>query len=505
VRIAWFSPFPPVRTGIAGRSAELVAALAARGVSVDRYPEAAAHDFPWRHRQAPYDLVVYQFGNSSHHDYAWPYALRYPGLVVLHDTRLHHARAALLLREKRVADYRAELAWSEPAVSPDAAELAIAGFDSRLYYDWPMVRGLVASSRLTADHGDAAREELLAALSTPNDATPKNQVNSQADNSQAPTSNLRPPTSNLQPPTSDLDAVSRIVSIRLGEGELVSPEREARARAEIRRRYDIAPDAILFGSFGGMTPEKRLPQILAALRATLRHAPNAHLLLAGARAAHYDVAAGIAALDLQRHVTVAGYLERDADLTDHLAACDVSLNLRWPTARETSGPWLRGLAAARPTIVTDLVHLADVPSLDPRTWTVSAVSTTDDRRPTADDRRHTIDGRTSDFGPRTSDLGPRHAIAVAIDILDEDHSLRLAMRRLAGDAALRAELGAAAREWWQREHSVEVMVGDYERAIAAAMARPDPDVTLPPHMRDTGDGRLREIVSAFGVTSPLDG
>jgi hypothetical protein len=100
VRIAWFSPFPPVRTGIAGRSAELVAALAARGFSIDRYPEAAAHDFPWRHRQAPYDLVVYQFGNSSHHDYAWPYALRYPGLVVLHDTRLHHARAALLLRER---------------------------------------------------------------------------------------------------------------------------------------------------------------------------------------------------------------------------------------------------------------------------------------------------------------------------------------------------------------------------------------------------------------------
>src|SRR4029079_5364309 len=183
MRIAWFSPFPPVRTGIAGRSAELVAALAARGFSVDRYPEAAAHDFPWRHRQAPYDLVVYQFGNSSHHDYAWPYALRYPGLVVLHDTRLHHARAALLLRETRVADYRAELAWSEPAVSPDAAELAVAGFDSRLYYDWPMVRGLVASSRLTAVHGDAARDDLIAALSTPNDATPKNQRDSQAENS----------------------------------------------------------------------------------------------------------------------------------------------------------------------------------------------------------------------------------------------------------------------------------------------------------------------------------
>jgi len=513
VRIAWFSPFPPVRTGIAGRSAELVAALAARGVSVDRYPEAAAHDFPWRHRQAPYDLVVYQFGNSSHHDYAWPYALRYPGLVVLHDTRLHHARAALLLRETRAADYRAELAWSEPAVSPDAAELAIAGFDSRLYYDWPMVRGLVASSRLTAVHGNAAREELIAALSTPNVTTPKIQAKTQAANAEA---------INAQSADSHLDAVSRIVSIRLGEGELVSPEREARARREIRRRYDIAPDAIVFGSFGGMTPEKRLPQILAALRATLRHTPDAHLLLAGARAAHYDVAAGIAALDLQRHVTVAGYLERDADLTDHLAACDVSLNLRWPTARETSGPWLRALAGARPTIITDLVHLADVPSLDPRTWTVrEARAAEGEVRPAApegsleprasnpesrDPRTSHLAPRTSHSAPRTPHLAPRtpHPVCVAIDILDEDHSLRLAMRRLAEDAALRAELGAAAREWWQREHSVEVMVGDYERAIAAAMARPDPDATLPPHMRNGGDGRLRTILSAFGLSSPLD-
>jgi len=480
MRIAWFSPFPPVRTGIAGRSAELVAALAARGFSIDRYPEAAAHDFPWRHRQAPYDLVVYQFGNSSHHDYAWPYALRYPGLVVLHDTRLHHARAALLLRERRAADYRAELAWSEPAVSPDAAELAVAGFDSRLYYDWPMVRGLVASARLVAVHGEGARRDLydLLSLSTPNDTTPK----TQAANSEPV--NAQPPTPNLQPPTSDL----RLVSIRLGEGELVSPEREARARSEIRRRYDIAPDAIVFGSFGGMTPEKRLPQILAALRATLRYAPNARLLLAGARAAHYDVAAGIAALDLQRHVTVAGYLERDADLTDHLAACDVSLNLRWPTARETSGPWLRALAAARPTIIADLVHLTDVPSLDPRTWTVREVG-----------------GRRSEVGgsqPPTSSLQP--PVCVAIDILDEDHSLRLAMRRLAEDAALRAELGGAAREWWQREHSVEVMVGDYERAIAAAMARPAPDAALPPHMRDDGDGRLRELVAPFGPSVKLD-
>jgi glycosyltransferase involved in cell wall biosynthesis len=495
-----------------------VAALEARGYTIDRYPEAAAHDFPWRHRRDPYDLIVYQFGNSSHHDYEWPYALRYPGLVVLHDTRLHHARAALLLREKRLADYRAEFVWNEPDVPADAAELAVAGFDSRLYYEWPMVRGLVAGARLVAVHGDGARRELADALSTPNFTTPNSQALGE-----------------------------RIVSIRLGEGELLTPEREAEARVAVRARYGIPDEAIVFGCVGGMTPEKRLPQILAAFRATLRQAPSAHLLLAGAAAAHYDVRADIARHGLEPHVTVAGYLERDADLTDHLAACDVSLNLRWPTARETSGPWLRALAAARATIVTDLVHLTDVPSLDPRTWTLNAVSRREARgarsvsglpersllsaqpsvsrqaprvtgsnaeppqrpqnAPPASQLAHRTSGGEAASGAagRTSHIAPRTSlpVCIAIDILDEDHSLRLAMRRLAQDAALRSQLGSAAREWWTREHSVDVMVGDYERVIADAMANPAPEVQLPAHMRDGGDRRLHALLASLGVTVDL--
>src|SRR3954466_1933252 len=169
MRLAWFSPLPPARTGVAGRTAETVEHLRARGYDIDIYVDrrpsrpaagaASAHDFVWRHRLEPYDLPVYQFGNSSHHDYIWPYALRYPGLVVLHDTRLHHARAAMLLRERRADAYATESAWNEPGVPPAAAELAVAGFDSRLYYEWPMVRMLLAVSRLVAVHGEGARRE----------------------------------------------------------------------------------------------------------------------------------------------------------------------------------------------------------------------------------------------------------------------------------------------------------------------------------------------------------
>ena len=464
MRLAWFSPFPPVHTGIAGVSAALVAALRARGHEIDLYPEGSAHDFVWRHRQARYELIVYQFGNASHHDYQWAYALNYPGLVVLHDTRLHHARAAFLLRERRDADYRAEFAWNHPGASPDLAELAVAGVDSRLYYDWPMVRALVESSRLTAVHGEGARAELLGQLEyqMPGD-----------------TMGERRP--------------SPLAAIRLGHGTAVTPDRAHHARARVRAHYAIPEDAVVFGCFGGLTPEKRVPQILAAFRAILPYAPGARLLFGGARAAHYDIAADITAHGLDERATMTGYLDTDDDLTDHIAACDVTLNLRWPTARETSGPWLQALAAGRPTIVTDLIHQGDVPSLDPRTWTGNGLL--------ALGFGHLEEGSVSPvLKPKAQNLKP---ICVAIDILDEDHSLRLAMRRLAADAALREQLGAAAREWWAREHSLDAMVEDYERVMHDAAARPDPDVDLPAHMRNPGDRKIGALLQSFGLPDPL--
>lgn len=440
MRIAWFSPFPPVRTGIADCSAELVAALRARGHAIDPYPAESAHDFPWIHRQRPYDLVIYQFGNSSHHDYMWAYALRYPGLVVLHDGCLHHARAAFLLRERRAADYRAEFAWNHPDVPRDAAELAVAGLDSRLFYEWPMVRGLMASARLVATHGTAIGN---------------------------PPSGVRPP-----------------VRMRLGHGAFVTPENRRAARKRVREQYAIADDEVVFGVFGGLTPEKRIAQVLGALRAILPYAPSSRLLLSGARAAHFDVDAAIDAHGVRDRVVITGYLPED-ELTEHLAACDVSLNLRWPSAREISGAWLRALAAGVPTVITDLVHLIDVPSIDPRTWGANV------------------------------DVGPRPSIAIAIDILDEDHSLRLAMKRLAQDADLRAALGRDGQAFWQREHSLAAMVEDYEKVLGVLKVPKEPEVlvpevlevlevpAVPAHLRSTGEEKLRALLEPFGIHSPL--
>jgi glycosyltransferase involved in cell wall biosynthesis len=483
MRLAWFSPMPPVLSGIAACSAQLVSALMPEhqiDVFVDEpvarmaaalgdgsAPPRSAHEFLWRHRAEPYDLTVYQVGNSSHHDFLWPYLFRFPGLAVLHDAHLHHARAAALLRTTRAADYRAELVANHPSISPDLAELAIAGFDNHLYYAWPMTRLVIQASRMTAVHTPS----LAAALT--------------ADNPDA-----------------------GVESIRLGHGQLLLNAEVAAARRHVRSTSQIRDDAVLFGVFGGLTPEKRVPQVLDALESLLPYAPGAHLLLAGTAAGHYDVAADVRRRGLEARVTMTGYLETEEALTECIAACDVALCLRWPTAREISGPWLRALAAGRPTVIMDLEHLAHVPSLDPRTWNLNIGGI----------RNSGFGIRNSGFGIRDSRSGKQEAgsgkqeaspepripspVTIAIDVMDEDHSLRLAMRRLASDPDLRARLGAAGRAYWQREHAPERMIDDYRLALEAAAAMPIPRPTLPAHLVNNGDGLLKTLLADFGLGHP---
>src|SRR3989442_1411577 len=116
--IAWFSPLPPVRSGIADANAELLPHLE-RELAIDRYDEPRAHDFIWRNQRAPYDLIVYQLGNASCHDFVWAYLARFPGLVVVHDPTLHHARARQLLAERRLDGFRRRILVRPPGPHPE--------------------------------------------------------------------------------------------------------------------------------------------------------------------------------------------------------------------------------------------------------------------------------------------------------------------------------------------------------------------------------------------------
>ena len=93
-------------------------------------------------------------------------------------------------------------------------------------------------------------------------------------------------------------------------------------------------------------------------------------------------------------------------------------------------------------------------------------------RPGACERRAVARSARLDGGgrPAARDAAgrPTDPVAVAIDILDEDHSLALAAARLAAEPALRIELGRAARRLWAARFTLDEMAAGYERAIENA-------------------------------------
>jgi len=448
VRLALFSPLPPVKSGIADYTVELLTAPG-RQHQIDVFVASpdeqaawprdrttvnvrSAHDFVWARVRTPYDLVIYQMGNAWCHDYMWPYLFKWPGLVILHDAHLHHARAWSLLRRRRHADYRAELAFNHPSVSPDAAEIGLSGFSGPLYYFWPMLKTVVASARAVAVHEPRLAADLAAEF---------------------PHAHVR--------------------AIPMGVADPVSSGEAARA---IRLQHGYGPQHVVLTAFGAVTPEKRIEPILQALAVARKYQPDIRLLLVGQAMPHFDALAAARALGVDDLVTIAGYVDA-AELPAYLAASDVVLSLRWPSARETSASWLRAIAAGRPTVITDLAQQADLATLDPRSWTVVHAQPT---------------------------LTPLEPVAVSIDILDEGHSLTLALKRLTIDAALRARLGAAARAHWEAGHTVDHMASAYEEMLRDAAALPDPVVTLPPHLRPDPAAFARRLVGRFPGVALLD-
>jgi glycosyltransferase involved in cell wall biosynthesis len=438
-RLAWFTPLPPIKSGISQYNWELLPPLA-QSHQIDVFVEGSpnryavpagtrvydAYDFLWRNRQQPYDLAVYQLGNAPCHDYMWAYLVRYPGLVVLHDGQLHHARARMLLQRRipRLDDYRHEFHFNHPDVHADVPELGAEGLLGSLTYLWPMLRAVVQASRRVVVHNSWLADDIREAHST---------------------------------------ALIDIVAMGVP-----APQARADARSTVRARHSIPADAVVFTAFGKVTPEKRITQALGALASFSPDAPRAHLLIAGETVDEYDVVNDALRKGVAEKVTVAGYID-DGAIDDYIDASDVCLCMRWPTSRETSASWLRCLAGGKPTISTDLSHSVDIATLDPRNWSVLHAG--DEAAP----------------------------VGVSIDILDEDHSLRVAMRRLAGDAALRTTLGENARTLWRQRFHLDAMVSGYQKAIAEAIAAPvvakETQIDLPAHLQSTGTGRARRIVN----------
>ncbi|EFO81553.1 glycosyl transferase group 1 [Oscillochloris trichoides DG-6] len=389
-RIAYCSPVNPAASGISDYSEELLPYLG-QYAEITLFVEDGLKPsnplltqhlevLPLRRlaselRRRPYDGIVYHMGNSPAHAGIWRAAQRMPGVVVLHEWVLHHFMlwyAANVQRDVQIYVRAMRERYGE--AGDHMAQLMIRSRFSDAAFNFaccePVIaaaRGLIAHSQYVVERAAALRPELPAAL--------------------VPMGVPLPP---------------------------------AIPRAAARSLLGLPDTAVVLASFGHINAWKRIEPALRALRSLRAAGHDARYILVGSVSPNYDLAGLIGRMGLNDAVTITGYVPR-AQFEAYVAAADLCINLRYPTAGETSASLLRLLGAGRPTLVSAVGSFAELPA----------------------------------------------GVAAQVDVEAAESDLLLAYCNLLLERRDLAEaLGAQARAYVAREHTLEAAALGYARFLA---------------------------------------
>jgi glycosyltransferase involved in cell wall biosynthesis len=265
-------------------------------------------------------LPLYQMGNNRYHAAVRELALRLPGVLTLHDVVLHHLLLDITLGEDEFLPYLDRLAHDHGWIGEAAAMVKRwhAYGDAPVFF-LPAHRRILLSQRGVLVHSAWAAGIVR-------EGCPEVPVRAI-------------PMGVPLPPAADTPA-----AIAAGR--------------ELRLRLGLSLDAPVLGSFGFQTPIKRTETVIAALAAP--GLERVHLLIVGEVAQVLDLEGEARRLGVAERVHIAGFLPY-SDFEAAIAATDLCLNLRYPTAGETSASLLRVLAAGRPAVVSDYAQFADLP------------------------------------------------------------------------------------------------------------------------------------------------
>ena len=322
-RLAFVSPLPPERSGIATYATELLIELTAHAdielVAAQaevRMPPALAH-LPVRtaawfaDHGAGYDQVLYQLGNSPLHSHMFALMARHPGVVVLHDFFLGGALVHAQMSGAAPHAWLEALLHSHGYLALRASEAAAASGQGQVHKDWPGSLPVLEGATRTIVHSQHARQ--LAA-----------------------------------------DWYGPGASERIDVIPHPRTPPEVLDRASARAALGIAPGCFLVCSFGFIAPHKLAHELLRAWSASSLHGtPDCMLILVGA---NHDSPYGVEVEALIRragpgaNIRIAGWTD-DATYRQYLQAADVGVQLRTNAQGESSGAVLDCMNYGVATIV----------------------------------------------------------------------------------------------------------------------------------------------------------
>jgi glycosyltransferase involved in cell wall biosynthesis/SAM-dependent methyltransferase len=308
MRVAFFSPLPPARSGIADYSEALLRPLESLvDLEVFSVPEKPFD--PSR-----FDVALYQLGNNACHDFVYETALRCPGVVVMHEANLHHLITDLTIRRGDWDGYVAECEYNGGAEARAYAE-RVRGLEVGPDYEGlPMTRRILESTRGVIVHSRFLETEIRAAgYGGPVAVIPHGAWIPQGD------------------------------------------------RNGYRQRLGLDENTPLAGIFGFLKPYKRIAESLRAFRRLIRVAPAARMILVGEPHPELPLDHMIKSMGLSAQVRVLGFTPIE-EFVGYLSACDIILNLRYPTVGESSGTLLRSLGLGKAVMVSDIGSFQEFPN-----------------------------------------------------------------------------------------------------------------------------------------------
>ncbi|MHB1667823.1 glycosyltransferase [Thiomonas sp.] len=335
-RLAYVSPLPPERTGIADYSAELLPELA-RYYDIDVITPQTEVTHPWVRANCPvrsvewfranaprYERVMYHVGNSPFHSHMFDLLPEIPGVVVLHDFFLSGVQCHDEWRGARPGMWTRELQHSH---GYSAVQERFRTSDlSNIFGKWPANLSVLQQAQAIIVHSEATR-----------------------------------------------DLARHWYGDNFGKDWFVVPLLRALAmsndnaekRFAARRDLGVADNTFLVCSFGLLGPSKKNHHLLTAwLASPLARNPRCQLVFVGENhGGDYgdELLATMRESGLGTRIAVTGWVSM-AEYRKYLVAADVAVQLRTLSYGETSAAVLDCMSHGLPTIVNAHGSMTELPS-----------------------------------------------------------------------------------------------------------------------------------------------
>ncbi len=329
MKIAYFSPLPPQRTGIADYSKELLEELVKRAeidlwvdgpVDEDNLPDCAIYRYAnvpkLRRELRKYDSIIYHMGNSQAHQNIYRMLLDTSGIVVMHDFGLHHFFAGYYLEALRSpAAYIEEMSYNYGPAGRELARRALRG-ERQIWEQeplrYPLNLRVLDHARGVIVHSDFTRRLV-----------------------------------HQSHPHLPLAKINLPVAIAGSQNE----------SKELKRRYGIPADRVVIGSLGFGSSAKQIEMAVRTVRALGRN--DVVYLLVGEVGESLRGESHSAGLD--DIVRATGYVDWKT-YNDYCHLIDIGIDIRYPTVGESSASVCRILGAGKPCVVSDVGWFAEIPN-----------------------------------------------------------------------------------------------------------------------------------------------